>query len=158
MTLLQLTALHLINALAPVNLTGLAHALGTRLPATSAMVDRLTHAGLVVRTPDPDDRRRAQLILTAEAEPIIGDTDPDTAKRLRAVLIGIDPQTRRHLSTCSSTPCGAPPTSPRHDAGNRVPTAVAVPASYQPRRSQLIDHRGGGSVVWFSKRLAERDW
>ncbi|MFZ0120622.1 MAG: MarR family transcriptional regulator [Pseudonocardiaceae bacterium] len=97
MTLLELTALHLINALAPVTLTDLAHALGSRLPATSAMVDRLSHAGLVVRTPDPDDRRRLQLILTAEAEPIIGDTDPDTAKRLHTVLARIDPGTRRHL-------------------------------------------------------------
>jgi DNA-binding MarR family transcriptional regulator len=97
MTLSQLTALHLINALTPVTLTELAHALGTKLPATSAMVDRLTRAGLVVRTPDPNDGRRVQLTLTAEAEPIIGDTDPDTAKRLHTVLTGIDPQTRRHL-------------------------------------------------------------
>lgn len=81
MTLLQLTALHLIKTLAPVTLTDLAHALGSRLPATSAMVDRLTRTGLVVRTPDPDDRRRVQLTLTTEAEPIIGDTDPDAAKR-----------------------------------------------------------------------------
>ncbi len=54
------------------------------------MVDRLTHTGLVVRIPDPDDRRRVQLTLTAEA-------DPDTAQRLHAALTGIDRQTRRHL-------------------------------------------------------------
>jgi DNA-binding IclR family transcriptional regulator len=47
MTLPQLTVLHLINAPAPVTLTELAQALGTKPPATSAMVDRLTHAGLV---------------------------------------------------------------------------------------------------------------
>ena len=72
MTLLQLTALHLISTLAPVTLTDLAQALGTRPPATSAMVDRLTHAGLVQRTPDPHNRRRVQLTLTADAEPISG--------------------------------------------------------------------------------------
>jgi DNA-binding MarR family transcriptional regulator len=72
MTLLQLTALHLISALAPVTLTDLAQALGTRPSATSAMVDRLTHAGLVQRTPDPHNRRRVQLTLTADAEPISG--------------------------------------------------------------------------------------
>jgi DNA-binding MarR family transcriptional regulator len=33
------------------------------------MVDRLTHAGLVVRTPDPDDRRRIRPTLIADAEP-----------------------------------------------------------------------------------------
>ena len=61
------------------------------------MVDRLTHAGLVCRTPDLHNRRRVQLTLTADAEPIVGDTDPDTARRLHAVLNGTSPQTRRHL-------------------------------------------------------------
>ncbi len=56
MTLLQLTALHLISALAPLTLTDLAQAMGTRPSTTSAMVDRLTHAGLVRRTPDPHNR------------------------------------------------------------------------------------------------------
>ena len=97
MTLSQLTALHLVSALAPVTLTTLAQALGTRPPATSAMVDRLTHAGLVCSMRDPQDRRRIQLTLTAAAEPIVGDTDLSTAKRLQAVLNGISSQTRRHL-------------------------------------------------------------
>jgi DNA-binding MarR family transcriptional regulator len=97
MTLLQLTALHLISALAPVTLTDLAQALGTRPPATSAMVDRLTHAGLVRRTPDPHNRRRVQLTLTADAEPISGGTDPDTARRLQAVLNDMSPKTRGNL-------------------------------------------------------------
>jgi DNA-binding MarR family transcriptional regulator len=97
MTLLQLTALHLISALAPLTLTDLAQAMGTRPSATSAMVDRLTHAGLVRRTPDPHNRRRVQLTLTADAGPIVGDTDLDTARRLQAVLNGMSPQTRCHL-------------------------------------------------------------
>jgi DNA-binding MarR family transcriptional regulator len=97
MTLLQLTALHLISALAPVSLTDLAQALGTRPPATSAMVDRLSHAGLVCRTSDPQDRRRVQLTVTADAERILGDTDPDTARRLQTVLTGMSAHTRRHL-------------------------------------------------------------
>jgi DNA-binding MarR family transcriptional regulator len=97
MTLLQLTALHLISALAPITLTDLAQALGTKPPATSAMVARLDHAGLVSRTPDPQDHRRIALTITADAQPISGDTDPDTAHRLQAVLNGISPQTRRYL-------------------------------------------------------------
>jgi DNA-binding MarR family transcriptional regulator len=97
MTLLQLTALHLIAALAPITLTDLAQSLGTRPPATSAMVDRLTHAGLVDNTLDPQDRRRVRLTLTADAEPIIGGTDPDTARRFQAVLTGMSAQDRRHL-------------------------------------------------------------
>jgi DNA-binding MarR family transcriptional regulator len=97
MTLLQLTTLHLINALAPVTLTDLAQALGTRPPATSAMVDRLARAGLVYRAPDPHNRRRVQLTVTAEAQPIVGGTDPSTAQRLQAVLTGISPQIRHQL-------------------------------------------------------------
>jgi DNA-binding MarR family transcriptional regulator len=97
MTLLQLTTMHLISALAPVSLTDLAQALGTRPPATSAMVDRLARAGMVCRAPDPDNRRRVKLTLTAAATKIIGDTGTDTAKRLHAVLTGLSPQIRRHL-------------------------------------------------------------
>src|SRR4051812_30058394 len=97
MTLLQLTTMHLISALAPVSLTDLAHALGTRPPATSAMVDRLAHAGMVCRTPDPDNRRRVELTLTTAASKIIGDIGADTAKRLHAVLTGMSPQIRRQL-------------------------------------------------------------
>ena len=97
MTLLQLTALHLIGALAPVSLAGLAQALRTKPPATSAMVDRLTHAGLVCRTPDPHHRRRIKLTLTADAQRIIGDTNPETAARLQAVLTRMNPTARHHL-------------------------------------------------------------
>jgi DNA-binding MarR family transcriptional regulator len=97
MTLLQLTVLHLISALSPLALTDLAQVLGTKPPATSAIVDRLMHAGLVCRTPDPQDGRRVRLSLTAAAEPIIGDTDPDTARRLLTVLSRMSPQSRRQL-------------------------------------------------------------
>ncbi|HEX6404640.1 MAG TPA: MarR family transcriptional regulator [Pseudonocardiaceae bacterium] len=86
MTLLQLIALQFISALAPVTVSDLARALGTRPPATSAMIDRLAHAGLVRRLPDPQDRRRVQLTITSAAHPIVGDTDEDTAQRLSAVI------------------------------------------------------------------------
>lgn len=97
MTLTQLTTMHLISALEPVSLTELARALDTRPPATSAMVDRLAHAGMVCRTLDPANRRRVKLTLTDAAKQIIGDTGPDTARRLHAVLAGMSPQTRGHV-------------------------------------------------------------
>jgi DNA-binding MarR family transcriptional regulator len=97
MTLLQLATMHLISALAPVSLTDLAQALGTRPPATSAMVDRLTHAGMVCRTQDPENRRRVKLTLTATAERIIGRNGADTARRLHAVLTGMSSQSRGYL-------------------------------------------------------------
>jgi DNA-binding MarR family transcriptional regulator len=97
MTLLQLIALQFISALAPVTVSGLAQVLGTRPPATSAMIDRLTRAGLVRRLPDPHDRRRVHLTITSAAQPIVGDTDEDTAQRLSAVVHALSAQTRRPL-------------------------------------------------------------
>ena len=97
MTLLQLTALYLIGALQPVSLTDLARALGTRSPAASVMVDRLTHTGLVYRARDPQNRRRITVTLTPDAQKIIGDPGPNTARRLRMVLDGISTQTSNHV-------------------------------------------------------------
>lgn len=97
MTLLQLVALQFISVLAPVTVSGLAQVLGTRPPATSAMVDRLARAGLVRRLPDPHDRRRVHLTITSAAQPIVGDTDEDTAQRLSAVVHALSAQTRRPL-------------------------------------------------------------
>jgi DNA-binding MarR family transcriptional regulator len=97
MTLLQLTTLHLISTQEPITLTDLAQDLGTGLPATSAMVKRLTSIGLVCSTPDPQNRRCIQLTITARAKPMVGDVDLHTAKRLHAALNGMDSQVRRHL-------------------------------------------------------------
>lgn len=97
MTLLQLIALHFISALAPATPTDLAHALDIKLPAASAMIDRLVRVGLVARMPDPQDRRRVRLIVTAAAEPIVAGTDAETARRLKAVLHAMSTQTRRPL-------------------------------------------------------------
>jgi DNA-binding MarR family transcriptional regulator len=97
MTLLQLTALHLISAQAPVTLTDVAQALGTGPPATSAMVDRLIRAGLVSRALDPQDRRRVQLTITDQAKTMIGEIDSSTARRLQTALNDMGPQGRRYL-------------------------------------------------------------
>jgi DNA-binding MarR family transcriptional regulator len=61
------------------------------------MVDRLTHAGMVCRTQDPENRRRVKLTLTATAERIIGRNGADTARRLHAVLTGMSSQSRGYL-------------------------------------------------------------
>jgi DNA-binding MarR family transcriptional regulator len=97
MTLLQITALHIISAQAPVTLTDVAQALGTGSPATSAMVDRLVRTGLVSRAPDPQDRRRVHLTITDHARTMIGEIDLSTARRLQAALNDMGPQGRRYL-------------------------------------------------------------
>ena len=98
MTLSQLIALHIISARAPMTLMALSDALGTRPPATSARVDRLTRAGLVRRTPDPEDLRRVLLAVTGTAAQMLGKIDPDTARRLQTVLITMGSAAQRVLT------------------------------------------------------------
>lgn len=97
-TLSQLMALHFIRACSPVTLAGLADELGTRPPATCAMVDRLVRAGLVTRMPDPEDQRRIRVVVSGPAEPMIGEIDLETARRLQAVLAGMSATARRYLA------------------------------------------------------------
>jgi DNA-binding MarR family transcriptional regulator len=97
LTLAQLLALHVISAKAPMTLMSLSQALGLRPPATSAMVDRLARAGLVCRSPDPTDRRRVVLTVTAHAVAMLGKIDPQTARRLQVVVSSMDAAAQRCL-------------------------------------------------------------
>jgi hypothetical protein len=70
--------------------------------------------------------------LTAEANPIIGDTDPDTARRLQAVLTGMNLRAQRHLIDILIDTV-APPSSPRHQQPrsidrSRLPGRCQCPA------------------------------
>ena len=98
LTLSQLIALHIISAKAPMSLMSLSHALGLRPPATCAMVDRLARAGLVRRTPDPDDLRRVVLAVTGKTAQMIGKIDLDTARRLQSVLTTMGSAAQRVLT------------------------------------------------------------
>ncbi|MGH3778825.1 MAG: MarR family winged helix-turn-helix transcriptional regulator [Pseudonocardiaceae bacterium] len=98
LTLAQLIALHYISAKAPVTLIALSKSLGTRPPATCAMVDRLSRAGLVSRTPDPDDLRRVLLALTGTAATMIGKIDLNTARQLQVVLNSMGSAAQRVLT------------------------------------------------------------
>jgi DNA-binding MarR family transcriptional regulator len=98
-TLSQLIALHIISAAkAPMTLLSLSEALGTRPPATCAMVNRLARAGLVSRAPDPDDLRRVLLAVTGKSAQMIGKIDPDTARRLQVVLCSMGAAAQRVLT------------------------------------------------------------
>lgn len=98
LTLSQLIALHFISAKAPMTLISLSEALGTRPPATCAMVDRLARAGLVRRTPDPADLRRVLLAVTSTSAQMIGKIDPDTARQLQVVLSSMGSAAQRVLT------------------------------------------------------------
>ncbi|MDQ4104054.1 MAG: MarR family transcriptional regulator [Actinomycetota bacterium] len=99
LTLSQLIALHFISAAkAPMTLISLSEALGTRPPATCAMVNRLARAGLVHRTPDPNDLRRVLLFVTSKSAQMIGKIDPDTARQLQVVLLSMGSSAQRVLT------------------------------------------------------------
>jgi DNA-binding MarR family transcriptional regulator len=98
LTLAQLIALHIISARAPITVFSLSEALNIQPPATSAMVDRLARAGLVCRIPDPQDRRRVLLAVTGNAVAMMGKIDPQTARRLQAVLTSMGTAAQRCLT------------------------------------------------------------
>lgn len=98
LTLPQLTALQFIHAAGFLTLTALARALGTRPPATSAMVDRLTDAGLVQRAPDPAHGARVRVQVTAEAARLLGDIDTRTARHFQVVLQALTPEQQQGVA------------------------------------------------------------
>lgn len=92
LTLPQLSALHCLRVGHSLTLTGLATALGTRPPATCAMVDRLVDAGMVERVLDLGHRSRVELHLTPQAAQMLGDIDAPTATHFRTVLQMLSPE------------------------------------------------------------------
>jgi DNA-binding MarR family transcriptional regulator len=66
LTVTQLRALFVLARASPTTVSRLAAKLGTKLPSTSILVDRLVQAGLVERSSDPGDRRRVLLVASAQ--------------------------------------------------------------------------------------------
>jgi DNA-binding MarR family transcriptional regulator len=71
LSVVQAQALLMVNGAPGINVGGLAGALSKDQASTSIIVDRLMTMGLLRRETDPADRRRAQLYLTEQAEPIV---------------------------------------------------------------------------------------
>jgi DNA-binding MarR family transcriptional regulator len=72
----------------------IASALGVSMPAASELVDRLVEAGHLVRTPDPDDRRRV-LVAATPASKRIGARLRDLRRaQLRHALNQLAPEER----------------------------------------------------------------
>lgn len=93
-------------------------------------IDRLEAIGLVVRRPDPDDRRAVRLGLTPAADPLIAHMRRIADELWNSALSGFPPEARDRLhadlerikaSLCTET-CGEPPpptTSAEAPAPNR---------------------------------------
>ncbi len=67
----QATALLYVNRRQGSTLRDLAEALSSDLATASALVERLVSQGLLRRETDPDDRRRARLLLTDAASALV---------------------------------------------------------------------------------------
>jgi DNA-binding MarR family transcriptional regulator len=72
------------------SLSPVADHLGTTLPATSQMVERLVKAGLVTRVQNPDERRQVELRLTDAGAAILKELDDATRAWLCDRLSGMD--------------------------------------------------------------------
>ncbi len=68
LTISQLKGLILLEARGEHSVSGIATALGMGRPSASILVEQLVQLGLVQRTEDSEDRRRAVVVLTPEGQ------------------------------------------------------------------------------------------
>jgi len=71
--------------------SSLADRLTVSPPSVTAVVDGLVTRGLVVRSPDPDDRRRWNLALTDDGIRVLHEADDSVAVRLDAIAAHLPP-------------------------------------------------------------------
>ncbi len=68
LTARQAAAILVVSAHPGIGLASVAESIGADQPTTSALIDRLVERGLLLRRPDPSDRRRACLFLAPAAD------------------------------------------------------------------------------------------
>lgn len=73
MTIPQIRTLAALQHAGSMRMGGIARHLGSTLSATSTIVDRLVNKGLVMRGPDPSDRRVVVCELTAEGRAVVAE-------------------------------------------------------------------------------------
>ena len=92
-------ALHRVHDLGPVRLSDVAGALGLDLSTVSRQVRQLEDAGLLSRTPDPDDRRAALLATTAEGSALVERMQEALSRIVANALDGWSDRDRRTLTS-----------------------------------------------------------
>jgi len=73
----------------------LVHILGVTSAATTTILDRLAHAGHVLRTPDPASRRLRLLTLTDSTRTVLTEMIGGTQTRLRGLLAAMSHRERQ---------------------------------------------------------------
>jgi long-chain acyl-CoA synthetase len=79
----------------PSAATALAHRLDVTRPSLTALVDGLVQRGLVVRTPDADDRRRVTHEISEDGRDIVAAADAAIRGRLDQLAAHLAPAQRR---------------------------------------------------------------
>ena len=93
----QLFALRKVQESGPLSLRGLAQATLTDLSSVSVVAERLRNKGLLKRRQADDDRRRAELTVTAAGLALLKRSPDPMQVRLLKSLEGLPPARRRAL-------------------------------------------------------------
>jgi DNA-binding MarR family transcriptional regulator len=97
MTATQRIALVELGTEGPMRLNDLAQRMGTSAPTASRAVDALEGLGLVVRTPDPADRRAVRLELTPAGRALRDDRTHRATIAFRPALRALRAEERKEL-------------------------------------------------------------
>lgn len=99
LTVPQLRVLVLLDTRGPLNLAGVAAALGVSPSNASRICERLINAGLVDRQESPLDRRNVTLSLTDAGRRLINKVTRHRRAAITRVLRDMDPDDRELLTT-----------------------------------------------------------
>jgi DNA-binding MarR family transcriptional regulator len=94
LTMAQFKALLFIGARRSLSVSQLGAALGLRLGAASALVNRLARLGLVVRAENPGDRRQTLVGLAPAGEAVLARAEAHTMAQARAMYRRLSPRGR----------------------------------------------------------------
>lgn len=93
----QLRCLHVVAENEGQKMLDLSHRLEIKLPAMSQIVDRLVKREMLVRQPDPNDRRVVRLELTEKARAILVEAHATRQARLEATARNLEPKAMRKV-------------------------------------------------------------
>jgi len=81
----------------PLSPTTIAERLIVTTATVTSLLDTLERRGLVIRHPDPHDRRRLLVSITDQAHQMVDEFLPEVIALQTAVMAGLDETQRRHL-------------------------------------------------------------
>ena len=99
LTLPQVVTLFKLHDRSPQCVSSVAALLHLSQPATSQLLDRLVHEGLVDRTEDPGDRRRKRLAITPRGTRLVSRLAEAKSRGLDHAASRLSPQVREKLAS-----------------------------------------------------------